>query len=87
MNDVPRTRYAKSGGVNIAYQVVGEGPRDLISVPGWLSNVEMMWEAPQLARFLRRLVSFSRLIVFDKRGTGLSDRIAELREAPRSDSL
>ena len=87
MNDVPRTRYAKSGGVNIAYQVVGEGPRDLIYVPGWLSKVEMMWEAPQLARFLRRLVSFSRLIVFDKRGTGLSDRVAELREAPRSDSL
>jgi hypothetical protein len=49
VNDVPRTRYAKSGGVNIAYQVVGEGPRDLIYVPGWLSNVEMMWEAPQFA--------------------------------------
>lgn len=78
MSDVPKTRYAKSGGVNIAYQVVGEGPPDLVYVPGWLSNVEMMWENPQLARCLRRLASFSRLIVFDKRGTGLSDRVAEL---------
>ena len=78
MSDVPKTRYAKSGGVNIAYQVVGSGPPDLVYVPGWLSNVEMMWENPLLARFLRRLASFSRLIVFDKRGTGLSDRVAEL---------
>jgi pimeloyl-ACP methyl ester carboxylesterase len=78
MSDIPKTRYAKSSGVNIAYQVIGEGPRDLVYVPGWLSNVEMMWENPMLARFLRRLASFSRLIVFDKRGTGLSDRVAEL---------
>jgi pimeloyl-ACP methyl ester carboxylesterase len=75
---VPKTRYAKSGEINIAYQVVGEGPPDLVYVPGWMSNVEMMWENPQLARFLRCLASFSRLIVFDKRGTGLSDRFAEL---------
>jgi pimeloyl-ACP methyl ester carboxylesterase len=78
VSDIPKTRYAKSSGLSIAYQVIGEGPHDLVYVPGWLSNVEMMWENPELARFLRRLASFSRLIVFDKRGTGLSDRVAEL---------
>jgi pimeloyl-ACP methyl ester carboxylesterase len=78
VSDIPKTRYAKSGRVNIAYQVIGRGPPDLVYVPGWLSNVEMMWENPRLARFLRRVSSFSRLIVFDKRGTGLSDRVAEL---------
>ncbi len=78
MSTLPKTRYAKSSGINIAYQVIGEAPPDLVYVPGWLSNVEMMWENPRLARFLRRLASFSRLIVFDKRGTGLSDRVAEL---------
>src|ERR1700741_4471501 len=66
----PETRYAKSGDVNIAYQVVGNGPRDLILVPGWMSNIEIFWEEPAVARFLRRLSSFSRLILFDKRGTG-----------------
>ena len=74
----PETRYAKSGDVNIAYQVVGEGPRDLVLVPGWVSNIEVFWEEPSLARFLRRLASFSRLILFDKRGTGLSDRVTDL---------
>lgn len=69
------TRYAKSGDLNIAYQVVGEGPRDLVYVPGWVSNVEVVWEEPSMARFLRRLVSFSRLILFDKRGTGMSDPV------------
>lgn len=78
MSDAPKTQYAKSGEVNIAYQVLGSGPSDLVYVPGWLSNVEMMWENPLLARFLRRLASFSRLVVFDKRGTGLSDRVAQL---------
>jgi len=72
---VPETRYAKSGDLNVAYQVVGEGPLDLVYVPGWVSNVELMWEEPELARFLRRLSSFARLILFDKRGTGLSDRV------------
>ena len=72
----PETQYARSGEVNIAYQVVGEGPRDLVYVPGWVSNVEMMWEQTPLARFLERLASFSRLILFDKRGTGLSDRVS-----------
>jgi pimeloyl-ACP methyl ester carboxylesterase len=69
------TRYARSGEVNIAYQVVGSGERDLVYVPGWVSNIEVMWEDPGLARFLNRLASFSRLITFDKRGTGLSDPV------------
>ena len=76
--DIPKTRYAKSSGLSIAYQVIGHGPQDLVYVPGWLSNVEMMWENPALASFLHRLASFTRLIVFDKRGTGLSDRVTEL---------
>jgi pimeloyl-ACP methyl ester carboxylesterase len=72
----PETRYAKSGDVNIAYQVVGEGPFDLVYVPGWVSNVDLLWEKPKPARFLERLASFSRLILFDKRGTGMSDRVS-----------
>jgi pimeloyl-ACP methyl ester carboxylesterase len=75
---IPETRYAKSGDINIAYQVVGDGPRDLVLVPGWVSNIEVFWEESGLARFLRRLASFSRLILFDKRGTGLSDRVADM---------
>ena len=71
----PETRYAKSGDLNIAYQVVGEGPFDLIYVPGWISNVELNWEEPSHAHVLERLSSFSRLILFDKRGTGLSDPV------------
>lgn len=71
----PETRYARSGDVNIAYQVLGDGPLDLVYVHGWVSNVEYGWELPELARFLRRLASFSRLILFDRRGTGLSDRL------------
>jgi pimeloyl-ACP methyl ester carboxylesterase len=74
----PDTRYAQSGDVNIAYQVLGEGPRDLVFVPGWVSNIEVYWEEPTLARFLTRLSSFSRLILFDKRGTGLSDRVTDM---------
>jgi pimeloyl-ACP methyl ester carboxylesterase len=70
----PRTRYARSGDASIAYQVVGDGPLNLVYVPGWISNVEMTWEEPSVARFFERLASFSRLILFDKRGTGLSDR-------------
>jgi class 3 adenylate cyclase/pimeloyl-ACP methyl ester carboxylesterase len=72
----PRTRYTRSGDANIAYQVVGDGPFDLIWVPGWISNVEVSWEVPEYGRFLRRLASFSRLILFDKRGTGLSDGVS-----------
>jgi pimeloyl-ACP methyl ester carboxylesterase len=74
----PETRYARSGDVNIAYQVLGKGPRDLVLVMGWVSNLELVWEEPALARFLTRLASFTRLILFDKRGTGLSDRVADL---------
>jgi class 3 adenylate cyclase len=69
------TRYARSGEVSIAFQVVGDGPFDLVYVPGFVSNIELMWEEPGLARFLERLASFSRLILFDKRGTGLSDPV------------
>jgi pimeloyl-ACP methyl ester carboxylesterase len=68
------TRYADSGGVNIAYQVRGNGPLDLVLVPGFVSQVELLDEDPSAARFLRRLAAFSRLLVFDKRGQGLSDR-------------
>ena len=71
----PETRYAQSDGLHIAYQVVGEGPFDLLWVPGWVSNVEASWEVPEYAHFLHRLASFSRLILFDKRGTGLSDPV------------
>jgi pimeloyl-ACP methyl ester carboxylesterase len=71
----PETRYTKSGDLNIAYQVAGEGPLDLIYVPGWISNVELMWEEPSHAHVLERLAGFSRLILFDKRGTGLSDPV------------
>jgi class 3 adenylate cyclase len=70
----PQTRYAKSGDVRIAYQVVGDGPIDLVFVPGFVSHVELVWEEPHFARFLERLASFSRLILFDRRGLGLSDR-------------
>ena len=68
------TRYARSDGLNIAYKVVGHGDFDLVFVMGWVSNIDMFWTEPHFARFLDRLTSFSRLIVFDKRGTGLSDR-------------
>jgi len=74
---VPETRYARSGDVNIAYQVVGDGPLDLVLVPGWVSNIDIFWEEPKVARFLRSLAGFARLILFDKRGTGLSDRVTD----------
>jgi pimeloyl-ACP methyl ester carboxylesterase len=74
----PQTHYARSGDVNIAYQVVGDGPIDLVFVMGWVSHLDYFWAEPSFARFLRRLASFSRLILFDKRGTGLSDRVGEL---------
>ena len=71
----PQTRYASSGGVSIAYQTLGEGPIDLVVVPGWVSNLDAFWEEPAVEEFHRRLAAFSRLILFDKRGTGLSDRV------------
>jgi class 3 adenylate cyclase len=72
---VPTTYYARSGDLSIAYQVIGDGPRDLVYVPGFVSNVDVMWEDPIMSRFLNRLASFARLIIFDKRGTGLSDGV------------
>lgn len=72
---IPETMYARSGDVNIAYQVVGDAPLDLVFVMGWVSHLEYCWREPSFARFLLRLASFSRLILFDKRGTGLSDRV------------
>ncbi len=73
---MPDTKYAKSGDVNIAYQVIGDGPVDLVYLAGWVTNIEAMWEDPGYARFLRRLASFSRLIIYDKRGVGLSDPVS-----------
>jgi class 3 adenylate cyclase len=72
---LPVTQYARSGGVNIAYQVVGDGALDLVWIPSMAHHVELAWESPAHARFLNRLASISRLIVFDKRGTGMSDRL------------
>jgi pimeloyl-ACP methyl ester carboxylesterase/class 3 adenylate cyclase len=73
---LPDTQYAKSGDVHIAYQVFGEGPIDLVQVPGSVSHLDLMWEDSGFARYYRRLANFARVIVFDKRGTGLSDRAA-----------
>jgi pimeloyl-ACP methyl ester carboxylesterase len=75
MGDMPVTRYAKSGDVFIAYQVMGNGALDLVLVPGAVSHLELLWEDLRSARFFVRLASFCRLIRFDKRGTGLSDRV------------
>lgn len=72
----PQTKYARSGDIHIAYQVIGDGPIDLVYVPSWMSQVEVYWEEPRIARYFERLASFSRLIMFDRRGTGLSDPVA-----------
>ena len=71
------TKYAKSGDVHIAYRIFGDGPRDIVLMPGTLSHVEIFWELPVNEYILKRLTSFARVIVFDKRGQGLSDRVAE----------
>jgi class 3 adenylate cyclase/alpha-beta hydrolase superfamily lysophospholipase len=71
----PQTRYTRSGDVHIAYQVIGNGPIDLVYVPPWISQVEHYWEEPIVARYFNRLAAFSRLIMFDRRGTGLSDPV------------
>jgi pimeloyl-ACP methyl ester carboxylesterase/class 3 adenylate cyclase len=72
------TRYAKTvDGVHIAYQVIGDGPVDIVVAIGWVTNIDAMWEEPSLAKFLTRLSSFGRLLLFDKRGVGLSDRVPE----------
>ena len=67
---VPETRFAHAQGVDIAYQVFGQGPVELVWVPGWISHVEVMWELAEFARFLEHLATFSRVVTFDKRGTG-----------------
>jgi pimeloyl-ACP methyl ester carboxylesterase/DNA-binding CsgD family transcriptional regulator len=72
---LPETRYARSGEVRIAYQVVGQGPLDLVFIPGCISNLDLQWEEPGFSHLLHRLATFTRLILLDKRGTGLSDRI------------
>ena len=76
---IPETRYAKAGdGVHIAYQVTGAGPLDVVMVPGFVSHVELAWDMPFYASMFRRVGSFARVIPFDKRGTGLSDRTADV---------
>ncbi len=75
---IPPTQYAKSGDTSIAYQVVGEGPIDLVLVLGFATHLELQWESPPFARFFERIGSFSRLIIFDKRGTGLSDPVTDV---------
>ena len=80
-DDAPETQYAKAGNVHIAYQVVGDGPIDLVLIPEWFTHVEAAWDVAPLARTLRRLGSFSRLILFDKGGSGLSDPVS-LMELP-----
>lgn len=72
---IPDTKFVRSGGVDIAYQVVGDGDLDIVVVPGWISNCDVNWELAECARFRDRLCEFGRVIVFDKRGTGLSDRV------------
>src|SRR5690242_16649349 len=75
---IPDTRYARtSDGTYVAYQVAGTGPVDVVFAPGWFSNIELAWEHPEIGAFLQRLSGDSRLILFDRRGTGLSDPIAE----------
>src|SRR5947199_8553061 len=74
--DRAETRYARSGDLHIAYQVIGDGPIDVAFMDQWFGNVEAQWDFPPLARLLEKLGSFCRLIVFDKRGTGLSDPVA-----------
>lgn len=78
MPDLPETHYAESGELNIGYQVLGEGPFDLVFVPGLLSHIDLIWSFPASARFFKRLSAFSRLIVYDKRGQGVSDPPAEV---------
>lgn len=73
----PETKYAKSYSVNVAYQVFGSGAVDLVYIPGWISNIDLMWACPELVHFLNELGKIARVILFDKRGTGLSDRVAE----------
>ncbi len=80
MTQMPRTRYATTAdGVHVAYQAFGDGPIDILFVLGWVTHIERMWDQPRVARFLGRLASFARVMVFDKRGVGMSDRVPEDR--------
>jgi class 3 adenylate cyclase len=85
--EAPQTRYARSGDVNIAYQVVGEGPLDLVFIPSLTHHVELAWENPPQARFFNRLASLGRLLLFDKRGTGMSDRVVGATLEERMDDI
>ena len=75
MVDQPQTHYAKGPEGDVAYQVVGDGPMDLVVVPGWFSHIDMQWDDPQWRTFIGELASFARVILYDKRGTGLSDPV------------
>ena len=83
----PETKYAKSGDVHIAYQVTGGGPRDIVFVAGFVSHLELAWDAPASAHIFTRLGTFARLIRFDKRGTGLSDRVPVATLEQRMDDV
>src|SRR6266566_5959392 len=85
--EAPETRYTLSGDVNIAYQVVGEGSLDLVFIPSLTHHLELVWENPPQARFFNRLASISRLLLFDKRGTGMSDRVAGATLEVRMDDI
>ena len=87
MTTRPVTRYTKSGEVHIAYQVIGSGPLDLVYIPGFVSHLELAWDNPAIAHIFGRLSSFARLIVFDKRGTGMSDRVPIATLEERMDDL
>jgi pimeloyl-ACP methyl ester carboxylesterase len=78
---IPETSYAKSGDVHIAFQSVGRGPLEIVFVPGFVSNLDMWWQQPLAVRFFHRLASFARVVLFDKRGTGLSDPV-DLQRLP-----
>src|SRR5215203_2754300 len=78
----PEVRYVRNGDVALAYQLFGDGPIDLVYLPAFANNIEIAWESPHYARFLRRLASFARVIFMDRRGTGLSDRMSPLDLPP-----
>src|SRR6476660_793539 len=87
MNQSADIRYTKSGNVSLAYQTFGAGDTDLVLAPGYISNLEANWEEPNYARFLERLASRFRVVLFDKRGTGLSDRIPAATLEERADDV
>jgi len=72
---LPETRYARNNGLHVAYQLVGHGPVDVVLLTQWFSNIDSQWDVPPLAAFIRRLARFGRVLIFDKRGTGLSDPV------------